>query len=84
MNEQEARERYVARLQQRILATLNEEGLSVPEWESLAEVDRALVAAMYAYEDGTIAKDQLDSKAIGYLNHWRHLHAERTANRRRP
>lgn len=71
----EERERYVFRLARRVcerVATITG-GASVPPsvWEDIRIADDMLVEAALAYERGEVEKEELDQKAVGYLNHWR-------------
>jgi hypothetical protein len=62
------RERYLKRLLARTISHLGD-GPYDPDY--MAQADDALVQAGLAYEDGRIDKEELDSKAIGFLNHYR-------------
>jgi hypothetical protein len=62
------REKYLKRLLARTISHLGE-GPYDPDY--MAQADDALVQAGLAYEDGRIDKEELDSKAIGFLNHYR-------------
>jgi len=71
MNEREA---YAHRLLLRIFTVGAAVG-PVPAnfWDEMIPADTVLVEAVEAYEQGQIDRDELDSKATGYLNHWRSL-----------
>jgi hypothetical protein len=63
----ERRMKYIARM----LARIIEEVQEPYDVDYMAPADTVLVEAMVAYEYGRIDKDELDNKAVQYLNHWR-------------
>lgn len=71
MNE---RQSYVQRLLSRVWTLAAAAGPLPPNFgEEMELADLVLADAVDAYEGGQIDREELDSKATGYLNHWRGL-----------
>jgi len=67
---EEERRAYATRMVTRLSGIIHNEGLTLPEWEHRNAADM-LLEAIGEFEVGGITKEELDSKAIGYLQDWR-------------
>lgn len=62
------REEYTNRLVHRLNEVLVRDGIKITDWEEISLPDRVLLEALFAYEDGEIDREELNSKAVGYLH----------------